>query len=88
MIESGSFQRGALSHVRFVNMNQNDDSPSDEYDFSRGVRGKYAGRVNAGAVRVVIDAELAKEFPTDRAVNDALRELLRRRASQARSTRD
>jgi hypothetical protein len=69
-------------------MNQNDDSLSDEYDFSRGVRGKYAERVNVGAVRVVIDAELAKEFPTDIAVNDALRELLRRRASEARSTHD
>ena len=68
-------------------MNQNDDSLSDECDFSRGVRGKYAGRVNVGTVRVVIDAELATEFPTDRAVNDALRELLRRRASDARSTR-
>lgn len=69
-------------------MNQNDDSLSDECDFGRGVRGKYAGRVNVGAVRVVIDAELAKKFPTDRAVNDALRELLRRRASKARSTRE
>ena len=59
MIESASFQRAALSHVRYVNMNQNDDSLSDESDFSRGVRGKYAGRVNVGAVRVVIVAELA-----------------------------
>ncbi len=69
-------------------MNQNDDPLNDEYDFSRGVRGKYAGRVNVEAARVVIDAELAKEFPTDRAVNDALRELLRRRASDARPTHD
>jgi hypothetical protein len=69
-------------------MSQDDDPLSNEHDFSRGVRGKYAGRVNVGAVRVVIDAELAREFPTDRAVNDALRELLRRRASKAESTRD
>jgi len=54
-------------------MSQDDDPLSNEHDFSRGVRGKYAGRVNVGAVRVVIDAELAREFPTDRAVNDALR---------------
>ena len=69
-------------------MNQNDDSMSDEYDFSHGVRGKYAGRVKDAPVRVAIDAELAKQFPTDRAVNDALRELLRRRASQAHSAHD
>jgi hypothetical protein len=69
-------------------MNQNDDSLSEEHDFSHGVRGKYAGRVKVGPVRVVIDAALAKEFPTDRAVNDALRELLRRRASEAHSAHD
>jgi len=44
-------------------MNQNDDPLNDEHDFSRGVRGKYAGRANVGAVRVVIDAELTNEFP-------------------------
>jgi hypothetical protein len=69
-------------------MNRNDDSRSDKHDFSRGVRGKYAGRVKLEAVHVVIDAELAEAFPNDQAVNDALRELLRRRDSKARPTRD
>ena len=51
-----------------------------EYDFaslSGGVRGKYAGRYRAGVNLVLLDPELAKAFPSDRAVNEALRTILR-----------
>jgi hypothetical protein len=54
-----------------------DDQDEDvlpEYDFSKGVRGKYASRFAAGANVVVLDPELAKHFPTAQAVNDALRQ--------------
>jgi hypothetical protein len=50
-----------------------------EYDFSKGVRGKYASRFAAGTNVVVLDPELAKHVPTAEAVNDALRQQLEAR---------
>ena len=47
-----------------------------EYDFSGGVRGKYAARMAEGTNIVVIAPDLAKLFPTSEAVNKALRDLL------------
>ena len=46
-----------------------------EYDFSRGVRGKYARRYAHGANVVVLEADVAKIFPNAAAVNDSLRAL-------------
>ena len=46
-----------------------------EYDFSSGVRGKYARKYARGTNIVVLDADMAKMFPTPRAVNKALRHL-------------
>ncbi len=46
-----------------------------EYDFSCGVRGKYAQRYWRGANLVVLEPDVAKVFPNARAVNDALRSL-------------
>jgi len=51
-----------------------------EYDFASmkgGVRGKYAKRFRAGTNLILLDPELAKAFPTEAAVNEALRALLR-----------
>jgi len=49
----------------------------EEYDFSRGVRGKYARRYAEGSNVVVIAPELAQFFPNSAAVNDALRGLVK-----------
>jgi hypothetical protein len=49
----------------------------DEYDFSKGVRGKYAQRYAAGTNFVVLDPDLAAIFPDSQAVNEALRTLVR-----------
>ncbi len=46
-----------------------------EYDFSAGVRGKYAARYRQGTNVVLIDPELAQAFPDSKSVNDALRAL-------------
>jgi hypothetical protein len=46
-----------------------------EYDFSGGVRGKYARRYAQGANVVVLEADVAKAFPSAEAVNDSLRAL-------------
>ena len=46
-----------------------------EYDFSGGVRGKYASRFAKGAIMVVLDPDVAELFPDTRSVNKALRAL-------------
>jgi len=48
-----------------------------EYDFSGGVRGKYAARYAEGTNLVLVDPELAKRFPDSAAVNAALRTLVK-----------
>jgi len=48
----------------------------DDYDFSEGVRGKYASRLAEGSKVVVIDPDVAEEFPDADAVNEALRTLM------------
>ena len=59
-----------------------DDDMRPEYDFSDGVRGKYAARYADGTNVVVLDPDVAKEFKTSEAVNKALRELAgKKRAS-------
>jgi len=47
-----------------------------EYDFSEGVRGKYAERFEKGTNLVLLEPEVAKYFPTASAVNRALRGLI------------
>jgi hypothetical protein len=50
------------------------------YDFSNGVRGKYARRYAQGTNVVVLEPDVARAFPTADAVNRSLRavrELLR-----------
>jgi hypothetical protein len=46
-----------------------------EYDFSRGVRGKYFRRYNRGANVVVLEPDVAKIFSNAETVNDSLRAL-------------
>ncbi len=55
-------------------------------DFEALVRGKYAQRIIAATNVVVLDPQVAKAFPNDRAVNKALRGLLRDRKSSVRPT--
>ena len=47
----------------------------EEYDFTGGVRGKYAKRYLEGTNVVVIDPDVAEYFPDHKSVNDALRSL-------------
>ena len=68
---------------------QSTDHLRPEYmrsDFETLVRGKYAQRLIEAANVVVLDPQVAKAFPNDRAVNKALRGLLRNRKPSARPT--
>ncbi len=47
-----------------------------EYDFSKGVRGKYAKRYAEGTNVVIIDPDVAEYFPDQQAVNESLRSLV------------
>lgn len=47
-----------------------------EYDFSGGVRGKYAARYRAGTNIVLLEPDVAAVFSNSAEVNKALRALL------------
>ncbi|HEX6034659.1 MAG TPA: hypothetical protein VFY83_09510 [Anaerolineales bacterium] len=53
------------------------DDLRPEYDMKSllkgGVRGKYAARYRAGTNLVLLEPEVAKAFPNDKAVNEALK---------------
>jgi len=55
----------------------NDPDMLEEYDFSKGIRGKYAKRYAEGTNVVLIDPDVAEFFPDHDTVNDALRSLIR-----------
>ncbi len=55
------------------------DELSDEYDLSQlsgGVRGKYVERYQKGTNLVLLDPDVARAFPTQESVNEALRLLI------------
>ena len=57
---------------------KNDDL-QPEYDFASmpgGVRGKYVARLRKGSNLVLLEPEIAAAFPSDDAVNEALRGVL------------
>ncbi|HEX7184618.1 MAG TPA: hypothetical protein VF756_22530 [Thermoanaerobaculia bacterium] len=53
-------------------------------DFGVLVRGKYAARIAAASNIVVLEPEVAKVFHNDKAVNEALRGLIKIAESTAR----
>lgn len=53
------------------------DEIPDEVDFSKGVRGLFAGKFEKGSRVVVLDPDVAKIFPTQEAANEALRDMAR-----------
>jgi len=54
-----------------------DDELRPEYDLAKllkgGVRGKYADRYREGTNLVLLSSDVAKVFPDEKAVNEALR---------------
>lgn len=57
-----------------------DDELRSEYDLREllkdGIRGKYTERYRAGTNLVLLDPDVAKAFPSEEAVNEALRLVL------------
>ena len=57
------------------------DELRPEYDLREllrgGIRGKYVERYRAGTNLVLLEPDIAKAFPSDQAVNEALRLVLK-----------
>ena len=58
------------------NKKKNGSDLLSEYDFSGGVRGKYAKRYQEGSNVIILDRDVAKVFHTRDSVNPALRALV------------
>ena len=63
--------------------NDDENDMNEEYDFSGGVRAKYAERCAEGSHTVVLDPDDAAFFPNSQSVNEALRGLLEIARKQA-----
>ena len=63
-------------HTKKATRGQRGTEMLPEYDFSKGVRGKYAKRFANGTNLVRLDPDVAKHFSSDRAVNQALRSVI------------
>jgi hypothetical protein len=61
--------------MRKVRSRREPEEMLPEYDFSAGVRGKYAARFAKDTVMVVLDPDVAEVFPDPNSVNKALRAL-------------
>jgi hypothetical protein len=59
-------------------MNNENDEMQREYrfDYAKGVRGKYAGRIQKDTEPVLIDKDIIEFFQTPEALNMALRHLI------------
>jgi hypothetical protein len=61
-------------------VNRTDDELRPEYDLSQlqgGERGKYLDRYRAGTNLALLAPDVRAAFPTDEAVNEALRSLMK-----------
>ena len=79
---------GTISSVRALHLSMKDATAKKartrrttaemrpQYDFSGGVRGKYADQYRQGINVVLLEPELVEAFPDSKSVNEALRGLL------------
>ena len=65
--------------------NPDADTLQSEYDFSGAVRGVTAARYAEGTNVILLDPDVAKVFPNAKAVNEALRTLVRIRRKPVRA---
>lgn len=55
---------------------QKDPDMLVEYDFSKGIQGKYSQKYSEGTNVIVIEPDIKKYFPDHDSVNQALRSLV------------
>ena len=70
---------------------KHNDELRPEYDMKSllkgGVRGKYAARYRAGTNLVLLEPEVAKAFPNEKAVNEALKLVMKLKQVQEEAGR-
>ena len=66
---------GSYRWLIIMKVMKNDPNMLEEYDFSKGIRGKYAAKYKEGTNLVKLDPELTEYFPDSASVNEALRSL-------------
>ena len=70
---------------------EKNDELRPEYDMKSllkdGVRGKYAARYAAGTNLVLLEPEVAKAFPNEKAVNEALKLVMKLKQVQEEAGR-
>jgi hypothetical protein len=68
-----------------------DDELRPEYDVKSllkgGVRGKYAARYRAGTNLVLLEPEVARAFPNEKTVNEALKLVIKLKQVQENASR-
>lgn len=69
--------------MKKTSKSEQDDEMLPEYDFSGGVRGKYARRFAEGTNLVALAPDVAQVFPNSESVNEALRLLIKIAQQQA-----
>jgi hypothetical protein len=62
--------------------NNSDPDMLEEYDFTRGTRGKYAQRYVVGSRGVALDPDVAEVFPDSASVNRALTDIIRQHSTK------
>ncbi|MGI9055523.1 MAG: hypothetical protein ACR2F2_06945 [Pyrinomonadaceae bacterium] len=61
-----------------MKMDENDDLlPEYDFDYSKSKPNRFAEEYNRTQVTVVLDSDVAEDFPSSEAVNEALRFLAR-----------
>ncbi|MEO1247807.1 MAG: hypothetical protein AAFX56_19175 [Pseudomonadota bacterium] len=58
----------------------------DNYDFSKGVRGKYAKRYKEGTNVVLLEPDVARAFPDSESVNKALKKLMEKEGNSSEAS--
>jgi hypothetical protein len=69
--------------MKKAKQNREDTDLRSHYDFSGGVRGKYADRFSSGCTVVVLDPDVAKVFPDAVSVNETLRKVIEARGARS-----
>lgn len=69
--------KGKIMKKAVTTQTRRDPDMLGEYDFSKGVRGKYAKRYAEGTNVVVLSPDVAEVFPDSDSVNEALRVLVK-----------
>ena len=70
------------SRTRTDSRRISNDEMLPEYDFSKGVRNKYAERYAEGTNLVLLEPDLAAQFPDSESVSRALRAYLKSKSKR------